>query len=146
MFAKPDNGKKRLLLVEDNPGDVEILRYALVSAKVNCDMTVIDNGSDALAFIQQRGKYLNSAAPDLAILDLNLPRHDGIEILEAIRSNRQFDGVPIVVLSSSSSPRDLAKLQAFRIGRYITKPPDLEEYIRIGLVVKELLEESQTKA
>ncbi|HEX4276608.1 MAG TPA: response regulator [Bryobacteraceae bacterium] len=140
MTAQAGNGRAHVLVVEDNPADVELLRYALSSAEVQCDLMVIDNGGDALAFFQQRGKYSGSEPPDLAILDLNLPRYDGIEILGAMRANRAFAGVPVAVLSSSPSPRDRAKIEAFHIGRYIMKPPNLEEYLRIGLIVKELLE------
>jgi CheY-like chemotaxis protein len=133
------NGKARVLVVEDNPADVELLRYALGSAEVDCELTILDNGGDALAFFQQRGKYADVAPPDLAILDLNLPRYDGIEILEAMRASQVFAEVPVAVLSSSSSPRDRAKIDAFHIGRYITKPPNLDEYMKIGLIVKEML-------
>jgi CheY-like chemotaxis protein len=141
MTGKPDDRKSQVLVVEDNPADVELLRWALDSAEVEYDLTVIDDGGEALAFVQQRGKYFASTAPDLAILDLNLPKYDGMEILEAMRASRIFAGVPVAVLSSSSSPRDRAKMEAYNIGRYITKPPDLDEYLRIGLIVKELLAE-----
>jgi CheY-like chemotaxis protein len=137
------NGKARVLVVEDNPADVELLRYALVSAGVDCELTVIDNGGDALAFFAQRGDYANSTPPDLAILDLNLPRYDGIEILEAMRANGKFSNVAVAVLTSSSSPRDRARIEAFHIARYIIKPPDLDEYMRIGLIVREILGEKR---
>jgi CheY-like chemotaxis protein len=133
--------KSQVLVVEDNPADVELLRWALDSAAVECELTVIEDGGEALAFVQQRGKYLGSTAPDLAILDLNMPKYDGMEILEAMRASQVFASVPVAVLSSSSSPRDRARMEAFNIGRYITKPPDLDEYLRIGLIVKELLAE-----
>ncbi|HWF10204.1 MAG TPA: response regulator [Bryobacteraceae bacterium] len=135
------NGKAHVLVVEDNPADVELLRYALGGAGVDCELTVIDNGGDALAFFEQRGVYANSTPPDLAILDLNLPRYDGIEILEAMRASRKFADVAVAVLSSSSSPRERARIEAFHIARYITKPPNLDEYMRIGFVVKEMLGE-----
>lgn len=141
-----DGRKVNVLVVEDNPADVELLRWALRFAGLTCDLTVIDNGGEALAFIQQRGEYVDRVTPDLAILDLNLPKYDGIEILEAMRANRTFADVPIAVLSSSSSPRDRAKIEAFRIGRYITKPPDLDEYLQIGLVMKQLLEAPRSRA
>jgi len=130
-----------VLVVEDNPADVELLRWALDGAAVDCDLTVIDDGGEALAFVQQRGKYFASTAPDLAILDLNMPKYDGMEILEAMRASKVFAAVPVAVLSSSSSPRDRARMEAYNIGRYITKPPDLDEYLRIGFIVKELLAE-----
>jgi CheY-like chemotaxis protein len=143
MTAQPDSRNARLLLVEDNPADVELFRYALDCAKVSCDLTVIDNGGEALAFVQQRGRYLNAPAPDLAVLDLNLPRYDGMEILAAMRANRAFAEVSVAVMSSSSRPVDRAKIEAFGIDRYITKPPDLDGYLGIGLIVKQLLDDSR---
>lgn len=141
MNGEPAGRKPRLLLIEDNPADVELLRYVLAQAHFRCDLTVVDDGGEALALVQQRGKYLDVPVPDLAILDLNLPRYDGLELLEAMRSNRAFADVPVIMMSSSSSPRDRAKIEAFHIGRYITKPPDLDGYLRVGLIVKQLLEE-----
>ncbi len=142
MNREPDRSNARLLLVEDNPADVELLRYVLQQAGVQCDLTVVDDGSEALALVQQRGRYLDVPVPSLAIVDLNLPRYDGMEILEAMRANQAFAGVPVVVMSSSSSPRDRARIEGLQIGRYITKPPDLDGYLRVGLIVKRMLEES----
>ena len=139
MNHAPEGTRTQVLVVEDNPADVELLRWALDGANVQCDLTVIEDGGEALAFMQQRGKYTGSPRPDLAILDLNLPKYDGLEILEAMRANKAFAGVTVAVLSSSSSPRDRAKMEAFNIGRYITKPPDLDEYLQIGFILKDLL-------
>jgi CheY-like chemotaxis protein len=144
MIGEPNGRKLHILVVEDNPADVELLRWALESAKIDCDLTVIDDGGEALAFVQNRGKYLHSPPPDLAILDLNLPKYDGIEILEALRGNLAFASVPVAVLSSTSSPRERAKMEAVGIDRFITKPPDFDEYLEIGLIVKSLLEQSHT--
>jgi two-component system, chemotaxis family, response regulator Rcp1 len=143
MSGRADGAKTQILVIEDNPADVEILRYALDNAKVDCELIIIADGGEALAFFERSGKSPHDGAPDLAILDLNLPRYDGIELLEAMRANSAFDAVPVAVLSSSSSPRDRAKIEAFGITRYITKPPDLEEYMRIGKIVKQILEETQ---
>jgi CheY-like chemotaxis protein len=142
-MSKPPEHRLHVLVIEDNPADVELLRWALEGADVRCELTVIEDGGEALAFIQQRGKYAGRQAPDLTILDLNLPKYDGIELLEAMRANNAFTSVPVAVLSSSSSPRDRARMEPFNIGRYITKPPDLDEYLQIGFVVKELLRENQ---
>lgn len=130
----------RLLLIEDNPADVELLRYVLDCAEVHCDLTVINDGGEALEFVQRRGKYSNAQAPDLAIVDLNLPMYDGMEILEAMRGSQVFSGVPVVVMSSSSSPSDRARIEGLHAGRYITKPPDLDGYMRVGIMVKQLLD------
>lgn len=132
-------GKPRVLLVEDNPGDVDLLRLAFSNANLECDLTVLDDGAEALAFARQRGKYAAAPAPDLAILDLNIPKNDGLEILEALRANPAFAELPVAVLSSSSSPRERSAVERFHIRRFITKPSDLEEFMNIGLIVKELL-------
>jgi CheY-like chemotaxis protein len=132
--------KARVLVVEDNPADVELLRWALDGAGVFCDITVLEDGGEALAFIQQNGKYANRTLPDLAIVDLNLPKYDGLELVSAMRSSPGFSSVPVAVLSSSSSPSDLSRMEEYNVDRYITKPPNLDDYLQIGFVVKELLE------
>ncbi len=111
MNREPEPMNTRLLLVEDNPADVELLRYVLDQAGVRCDWTVLVDGEEALALVQQRGRYLNAPVPDLAIVDLNLPRYDGMEILAAMSANRAFAEMPVLVMSSSSSPRDRAKIE-----------------------------------
>ena len=139
MTDHPGGRKFHLLVVEDNPGDIALLRMALEGAGLDCELTLIQDGSDALAFIARSGRDGAPGTPDLAILDLNVPKCDGLEILAAMRADPVFAEVPVAVLSSSSSPRDRAQMEAFRIGRYITKPPDLDDYLKIGQIVKELL-------
>jgi CheY-like chemotaxis protein len=89
--------------------------------------------------VQGRGKYANLPAPDLVVLDLNVPKNDGIEIVASMRSSVLFRDTQVVILSSSSSPRDYAKLENFQIARYITKPPDLDEFLSIGAQLKKLV-------
>jgi CheY-like chemotaxis protein len=129
----------RILLVEDNPGDVELLRLALKKAELECELTVLDDGDEALSLVRQQGQYAAARVPDLVVLDLNVPKYDGAEILEALRANPAFAEVKVAVLSSSSSPRERANLEKFHISRYITKPLDLDEFLRIGEVLKALL-------
>jgi CheY-like chemotaxis protein len=131
--------KPHVFVVEDNPGDVQLLKMALESAQVDCELTIIDDGGEAMAYVQQQGKYTGAVPPDLAILDLNLPKNDGIEILQKMRGNRSFADVPVAILTSSSSPRELARIEGFHIARYITKPLDYDEYLKIGLILKDLL-------
>jgi two-component system response regulator len=118
---------------------VDLLRLAFSNAALDCELTVLDDGGEALAFVRQDGKYAGVPIPDLAILDLNVPKNDGLEILAAMRANPKFAELPVAVLSSSSSPRERAAMEQFNIRRFITKPSDLEEFMRIGSIVKELL-------
>ena len=137
--------KPLLLVVEDNPADVQLLKWALERAELDCELMVIDDGSAALDYVQQRGQYANVKVPNLALLDLNLPKYDGIEILQALRSNPAFAEVPVAILSSSSSPRERARLDTYGVARYITKPADLEQFLAIGFVLKELLSPSPAR-
>jgi CheY-like chemotaxis protein len=133
--------KPRILVIEDNPADVALLRLALESADVDCELTVIEDGAEALEFIRQLESSLPNSMPDLTILDLNLPKIDGFEILQAMRADKIFAGAPVAVLSSSSSPRERARIDVFQVRQYITKPADLDEFMKIGLIVKSLLAE-----
>jgi two-component system response regulator len=127
-----NRSRPRILLVEDNPGDVDLFRLALKTAHFDCDLTVLDDGGEAMALVKREGKYADLDVPDLVVLDLNVPKNDGIEIVASMRSSEVFRETQVVVLSSSSSPRDYAKLENFRIAKYITKPPDLDEFLNIG--------------
>ena len=135
--------KTHILVIEDNPADVDLLERALRSVDLECELTVIDDGAEALALARQ-SRDANSPPLDLAIIDLNLPKHGGLEVLEEMRKNRSFAELPVLILTSSSSPRERATMEKFRVGRFVTKPPDLEEFLRIGQVIKELLAESRS--
>jgi CheY-like chemotaxis protein len=134
-----------IYLVEDNPSDVELFRMAIAEACVECELIVFEDGREAIDQIQQKN---SEATPDLIVLDLNLPKDDGFEILEVIRTTSRLESVTVAVLSSSSSIRERAKLSTFHVRKFIAKPPDLEEYLKIGTIVRELLEEvgSQDRA
>jgi two-component system, chemotaxis family, response regulator Rcp1 len=131
-------GKIRILVIEDNPADVDLLRRALKHAGLDCELTVIDDGADALALA--RNGIDPAQAPSLAIIDLNLPKHGGLEVLEQLRANPAIASLPVIILSSSSSPHERAAIERLHAARHIVKPPDLEEFLKIGWDVKELLE------
>jgi CheY-like chemotaxis protein len=133
--------KAQIFVVEDNPGDVMLLKMALENAEVDCELTVMGDGGEALAYVQ----HLGTQAPDLVLLDLNLPKNDGIEILSVLRRNPSFGEVPVVILTSSSSPREMARIEGLQITRYLTKPLDFDEYLKIGLILKDLLAEPTTR-
>jgi CheY-like chemotaxis protein len=135
-FREP---KTRILVIEDNAADVHLLQRALASAELNCELTIIEDGAEALALVGQRGKYATFPPPDLAIVDLNLPKHSGLEVVEKMHANPHFAGVAVMILTSSSSSRERAKLEPYRVARFVTKPPDLDEFMQIGMIVRELL-------
>jgi CheY-like chemotaxis protein len=129
----------RILVVEDNTADVYLLRKALLGAGLNFELTVIEDGGRAIAFVGGEGEYAGSPVPDLVVLDLNLPKNDGIQVLEAIRATKRFSNVPVVVTSSSPSPPARLKDEHLQIVRYIMKPPDLEDFLQIGTALKGIL-------
>ena len=134
-----DTGSERqnhLLVIEDNPADVDLLRRALATADLDCELTVVDDGAEALALFRPGA---NTTVPDLAIVDLNLPKHGGLEVIAQMRTNPTFAEVPVVIMSSSSAPRDRSSLEKFKIRGYIVKPADLEEFMQIGQQIRELL-------
>lgn len=146
MTTETPTRKAHILVVEDNPGDVDLLRMALETAEVDCTLTIIEDGGDAIAFLLGQETYQNAPVPDLAILDLNVPKSDGLEILEAMRAAPRSAHVVVAVLSSSSSPRERARIDACGVALYLTKPSDLDEYLRIGSRLKELLAVSRSRA
>ena len=99
----------------------------------------MQDGAEALAFVQGEGRYSARSVPDLVVLDLNLPKDGGIQVLRAIRERETFSNVPVAVVSSSASPQDRDETGKLGVDRYIRKPSDLEEFLKIGQIFKELL-------
>jgi chemotaxis family two-component system response regulator Rcp1 len=130
-----------ILLAEDNPADVYLIREALHEHGVDCALRVAADGKDVMTLLSGEG-----APPDLMILDLNLPRHDGIEILQRVRATDGMAHIPVVVLTSSDSPRD--RQVAIQLGatRYIKKPSSLEQFLELGAVFKELLAAHESRS
>jgi len=134
-----------ILLIEDNRGDVELVKLAFQHAGIHFDLAVLQDGGEALLLIRRAGKYAHTPVPDLIILDLNLPKNDGFEVLEAIRDAPDYAEVPVLVLSSSSSERERQRMTVLPVARHLTKPTDLDELMRIGTVVKELLAKQKAR-
>jgi len=134
----------RILLVEDNSADVYLFRKALENAGLNFELMVLEDGASAIGFVRGDEKYGESPVPDLAVLDLSLPKNDGVQVLEAIRASHRFAHIPVVVTSSSPVPPARLKQEHLQVARYIMKPPDLEEFLRIGSALKEVLLRSET--
>lgn len=138
--------KPRLLLVDDNPGDVELFRHALRHAHLDCELEVIYDGGEALDLVRREASSGPERTPDLVVLDLNLPKADGREILTEMRGTAAFARVPVMILTSSNSPREREQLEVLGISRHVSKPPDLHEFLKLGLIVKEVLDSREDRA
>ena len=121
----------KILLVEDNPGDVRLTQEALVDAKVHNQMFVVGDGVEALAFLRKEGEYRDTPQPDLILLDLNLPRKDGREVLAEIKEDQHLRRIPVVVLTTSTEERDVVKAYNSHANCYINKPVDLDQFINV---------------
>jgi CheY-like chemotaxis protein len=129
-----------ILLAEDNPADVYLIREALQEHAVQCTIRVASDGKEVLRIISAECRETADEPPALIILDLNLPRHDGIEILQRLQASPPLRQIPVVVLTSSDSPQDRAA--AFRSGalHFLRKPSSLEQFLGLGAIFKNLLE------
>lgn len=135
-----------ILLAEDNPADVYLIREALREHAVECSLRVAGDGQQVLRILSGADSDPDGKRPALIILDLNLPRHDGIEILQQLRATADLRQIPVVVLTSSDSPRD--RLAADRLGvtRFLRKPSNLEQFLSLGAIFKALLEQHAANA
>ena len=128
-----------ILVIEDNGSDVFLLERALNRQHINFQMTHLRDGGEALAFVRREGPYVKSPRPDLILVDLNLPKIDGEEIVRQIRSARHLDGVPACVWTSSESVLDRESLNRLGANEFIFKPSGLEQFMQIGKTIKDLL-------
>lgn len=120
-----------ILLVEDNPGDVRLTEEALKDNKVHNNLHIVEDGVEALAFLRREGTYSGCPRPDLILLDLNLPRKDGREVLAEIKADEGLRRIPVVVLTTSKAEEDILRAYDLSANCYITKPVDFEQFIRV---------------
>ena len=126
------NGKPiEILLVEDNPADVRLTQEALKEGKVRNNLFVARDGVEAIEFLRKAGPHANATKPDLILLDLNLPRKDGREVLAEIKNDDNLRTIPVVVLTTSSAEADILKSYNLHANCYITKPVDLEQFVQV---------------
>lgn len=118
-----------ILMVEDNPGDVRLTREALKEYKIRNQLHVVEDGMEALLFLNKEGEYRDAPTPDLVFLDLNLPKKDGREVLEEIKADPQLRRLPVIVLTSSSAEEDILRSYDLHANAYVTKPVRLQEFI-----------------
>lgn len=120
-----------ILLVEDNPADVRLTREALKEAKVRNNLHVVEDGVEAMCFLRREGQFSGVPRPDLILLDLNLPKKDGREVLEEIKVDNALKMIPVVVLTTSHAEEDIVRSYNLHANCYVTKPVDLDQFIRI---------------
>jgi len=120
-----------ILLVEDNPGDVRLTQEALQEGKVSNNLHVVMDGVEALAYLRREGQYADQIRPDLILLDLNMPKMDGRELLSEIKADDDLKRIPVVVLTTSKAEEDILKTYNLHANCYITKPVDLDQFINV---------------
>ncbi len=118
-----------ILLVEDNPGDARLTQEALRDGRVYNKLTVVPDGVEAMAYLRREGRYAGARQPDLILLDLNLPKKDGREVLQEIKADERLRRIPVVVLTSSNAEQDVLKSYGLHANCYVTKPVDLDQFI-----------------
>lgn len=121
----------QILMVEDNPDDVELAHEALAEAKVRNRLWVVGDGVEALAFLNKADGYEESPRPDIILLDLNMPRMNGREVLEKVKTDPRFKTIPVVVLTTSDSDEDILRSYQLNVNCYITKPVGFEDFIKV---------------
>ncbi len=120
-----------ILLVEDNPGDIRLTREAFQTGRVRNNLHVVTDGVEALAFVNQQNQYQNAPVPDLILLDLNLPKKDGRQVLAEIKASPHLKRIPVVVLTTSEADQDILKAYEMHANSYITKPIDLDQFFKV---------------
>jgi two-component system, chemotaxis family, response regulator Rcp1 len=133
----------RILVIEDNRSDVFLLDRALKKQDFRFELVHLLDGGEALAFIRRQGAYATAATPNLILMDLNLSKYSGEDILREIRAAKHLDGVPVCAWSSSQSRRDQSVLMSMGVARFITKPSGLNQFMEIGKTLRDLLEDSR---
>ena len=127
----------QILLAEDNHGDVLLVREALIESKIPHELHVVKDGAEAIEFVTRIGKPWHLTCPDLMLLDMNLPKADGIEVLETIRKHPECTATPVIMFTSSDWNNDRVRVAALGVKHYFTKPLEIDEYMKLGALVLE---------
>ncbi len=120
-----------ILLIEDNPGDVRLTQEAFKEGRLSINMEVVMDGVEAIKYLKKQGPYTNTITPDLILLDLNLPKRDGREVLEEIKSDNNLKRIPVVILTTSNAEQDILKSYNLHVNCYINKPVDFDKFFDI---------------
>lgn len=127
----------QVLMAEDNPDDVELMREALVESKLDISVHAVHDGVEALAFLRRESPYDDAPQPDLLLLDLNMPRKDGREVLKEVREDESLRGLPIVVLTTSQAEEDIAEAYKLCVNCYVSKPVDFDQFMKVVSAIEE---------
>lgn len=131
MTISKNGAPIEVLLVEDNPGDVRLMEEALKESKVYNRLNVVCDGEEALSFLCRNGKYAAAIRPDIILLDFNLPKKHGMEVLASIKHNEELKDIPVVVLTTSRSEQDITKAYKYHANCYIAKPVDFDQFVEV---------------
>jgi two-component system, chemotaxis family, response regulator Rcp1 len=130
-FSRNNKLKPRVLLVEDNPGDIRLTQEALKESEMEIVLDVVSDGEQALDFLMKRNKYTEATRPNVILLDLNLPKKNGIEVLKEVKAHESLKKIPIIVLTTSDADHDIAKAYSFHANCYILKPVDFDDFSKV---------------
>lgn len=137
------NRRPHLLIVEDNRGDVLLVEEAIKLHNVNVHLDVVEDGEQACAFIERADQDPRATCPGLLLLDLNLPKKTGLEVLQKVRESKRCRNIPVVIFTSSNSPQDRNETSRLGANRYFQKPTRYEQFLKIGQVLKEVLQQTE---
>ncbi len=131
MLKNEKGNPIEILLVEDNPGDVRLTQEVLKEGKVHNKLSVVENGVQAISFLKKEDGYKDALTPDLILLDLNMPKKDGREVLLDIKKDKDLKKIPVIVLTTSQAEEDILKVYDLNANCFISKPVDLEQFINV---------------
>ena len=126
-----------ILLIEDNPGDVDLTKEALADAKVRNRLHVVDDGAKAIDFLFKKGAYADAPRPDIILLDLNLPKKDGRQVLAEVKAEPRLTDIPVVILTTSQAEEDIIRSYQLHANCYITKPVDFKQFLKVVKSIEE---------
>lgn len=130
-LIKNGKDKPRILLVEDNPGDIRLTQEALKESNTEIDLDVVSDGEQAIDFLMKRNRFTDAKRPDIILLDLNLPKKNGIEVLKEIKFHDSLKKIPVIVLTTSDADHDITKAYGLHANCYILKPVDFDDFAKV---------------
>jgi CheY-like chemotaxis protein len=137
MRANTASGPIEILLVEDNAADARLTIEALKDSKMNNNLTVIEDGVEAMAYLRREGKYADKCRPDLILLDLNLPKKDGREVLAELKEDPDLKTIPVVIMTVSKAEEDILRSYSLHANCYVTKPVDFNQFMRVVKMIED---------